>query len=117
MQLASVSEDLDGDDAIQRRLEYTEYKLASVTSDVDEYDRRWCTGERSPEGFFVIKDGVAAWAQSVQTEKIDASWQQVRVAGFPTAFRIELDSAALRDGAVSPSRFQSGWEGRNRIQR
>jgi isocitrate lyase len=31
-----------------------------LTSDVDEYDRRWCTGERSPEGFFVITDGVAA---------------------------------------------------------
>src|SRR5437899_5848661 len=31
-----------------------------LTSDIDEYDRRWCTGERSPEGFFVIKDGVAA---------------------------------------------------------
>src|SRR6267378_2674643 len=27
---------------------------------VDEDDRRWCTGERSPEGFYVIKDGVAA---------------------------------------------------------
>jgi isocitrate lyase len=31
-----------------------------LTSDVDEYDRSWCTGERSPEGFFVINDGVAA---------------------------------------------------------
>ena len=31
-----------------------------LTSDVDEYDRRWCTGERSPEGFFVVKDGVEA---------------------------------------------------------
>src|SRR5205085_848331 len=31
-----------------------------LTSDVDEYDRRWCTGERYPEGFFVIKDGVEA---------------------------------------------------------
>ncbi|HTI06205.1 MAG TPA: isocitrate lyase [Gemmatimonadales bacterium] len=31
-----------------------------LTSDVDEYDRRWCTGERSPEGFFVITDGVEA---------------------------------------------------------
>jgi isocitrate lyase len=31
-----------------------------LTSDVDEYDRRWCTGERSPEGFFVINDGVEA---------------------------------------------------------
>jgi len=33
---------------------------ALLTSDVDEYDRRWCTGERSPEGFFVINDGVEA---------------------------------------------------------
>jgi len=31
-----------------------------LTSDVDEYDRRWCTGARSPEGFFVIQDGVGA---------------------------------------------------------
>ena len=31
-----------------------------LTSDIDEYDRRWCTGERSPEGFFVINDGVDA---------------------------------------------------------
>src|SRR6266436_2267833 len=31
-----------------------------ITSDFDEYDRRWCTGERSPEGFFVIHDGVGA---------------------------------------------------------
>lgn len=31
-----------------------------LTSDVDEYDRRWCTGERSPEGFCVINDGVGA---------------------------------------------------------
>ena len=31
-----------------------------LTSDVDEYDRHGCTGERSPEGFFVINDGLAA---------------------------------------------------------
>jgi isocitrate lyase len=31
-----------------------------LTSDIDQYDRRWCTGERSPEGFFVINDGVEA---------------------------------------------------------
>ncbi|HEY3221527.1 MAG TPA: isocitrate lyase [Gemmatimonadales bacterium] len=31
-----------------------------LTTDIDEYDRRWCTGERSREGFFVIKDGVEA---------------------------------------------------------
>jgi len=31
-----------------------------LTSDIDEYDRRWCTGEHSPEGFLVIRDGVEA---------------------------------------------------------
>ncbi len=31
-----------------------------LTSDFDEYDRRWCTGEHSPEGFLVIRDGVEA---------------------------------------------------------
>ncbi|MGH7568868.1 MAG: isocitrate lyase [Gemmatimonadales bacterium] len=31
-----------------------------LTSDVDEYDRHWCTGERTAEGFCVIRDGVAA---------------------------------------------------------
>lgn len=31
-----------------------------LTSDVDEYDRAWLTGERTTEGFFCIRDGVAA---------------------------------------------------------
>ena len=31
-----------------------------LTSDTDEYDRRWCTGERTHEGFCVITDGVEA---------------------------------------------------------
>ena len=31
-----------------------------LTTDIDDSDRRWGTGERSPEGFFVIKDGVDA---------------------------------------------------------
>ena len=31
-----------------------------LTSDVDEYDRAWLTGERTTEGFFRIRDGVAA---------------------------------------------------------
>ena len=29
-----------------------------LTSDVDEYDRKWCTGERTTEGFYRVKDGV-----------------------------------------------------------
>ena len=31
-----------------------------LTSDVDEYDRAWLTGERTTEGFFRVRDGVAA---------------------------------------------------------
>jgi isocitrate lyase len=29
-----------------------------LTSDVDEVDRQFCTGERTPEGFFKVKCGV-----------------------------------------------------------
>src|SRR5439155_21234900 len=28
-----------------------------LTSDVDERDREWCTGERTPEGFFRLREG------------------------------------------------------------
>jgi hypothetical protein len=50
-----------------------------------------------------IKDNFVAWAQSARADKIDVSWQKMRVTGFPVAFRIELETSALRDGAVSPS--------------
>jgi len=50
-----------------------------------------------------IRDGIAAWAISAKVEKIDASWQRIHVGGFPTAFRVELEIAVLRDNAVSPS--------------
>jgi isocitrate lyase len=33
---------------------------ALLTSDVDEYDRDFVTGERTPEGFFRIRDGIDA---------------------------------------------------------
>ena len=29
-----------------------------LTSDVDEADRAFCTGERTPEGFFKIREGI-----------------------------------------------------------
>lgn len=29
-----------------------------LTSDIDEVDRQFCTGERTPEGFFKVKSGV-----------------------------------------------------------
>src|SRR5450755_307160 len=31
-----------------------------LTSDIDEADRAFCTGERTPEGFFRVSDGIAA---------------------------------------------------------
>lgn len=50
-----------------------------------------------------IKAGVVDWAASQRADKIDFSWQNMRVSGYPAAFRVDLDSAALRDGAVTPS--------------
>jgi hypothetical protein len=50
-----------------------------------------------------IEDGVAAWAQSARADKIDVTWRNIRVTGFPGAFRVELETATLRDGAVTPS--------------
>ena len=50
-----------------------------------------------------IETGVTDWALSQRADKIDFSWQKMRVSGYPTAFRVDLDSAALRDGAVTPS--------------
>ncbi len=49
-----------------------------------------------------IVAGLDAWRGSAEAHKIRASWQSVRVAGFPFAFRIELADAALRNDAWSP---------------
>ena len=50
-----------------------------------------------------IEAGIADWALSQRAEKIDLSWQKMRVSGYPVAFRVDLGSAALRDGAITPS--------------
>ena len=34
------------------------HSASLLTSDVDEVDRKFCTGERTPEGFFKITPGV-----------------------------------------------------------
>jgi hypothetical protein len=49
-----------------------------------------------------IKDGLAAWAQTEQVQKIDVSWRKIDVTGFPLAFRVELEDAVLRDGRLTP---------------
>ena len=50
-----------------------------------------------------IEAGVIDWAQSQRADKIDLSWQKMRVSGYPAAFRVDLGSAAFRDGAITPS--------------
>jgi hypothetical protein len=50
-----------------------------------------------------IQDGLVAWVQSSRADKFDISWEKMRVTGFPVAFRIELESAKMRDGARIPS--------------
>jgi len=50
-----------------------------------------------------IKDGLLAWRQSEKTHKIDASWQDLRVSGFPMAFRVNITDAVLRDRAWTPA--------------
>jgi hypothetical protein len=50
-----------------------------------------------------IEDRILAWQQSVRAQEIDASWQTIRVVGFPFHFRIALSSAALRDRALTPA--------------
>ena len=50
-----------------------------------------------------IEAGIVDWAQSQRADKIDLSWQKMRVSGYPVAFRVDLDSAALRDRAITPS--------------
>jgi hypothetical protein len=50
-----------------------------------------------------IEAGIVDWALSQRADKIDVSWQDIRVSGYPAAFRVHLGSAVLRDGAVAPS--------------
>jgi hypothetical protein len=49
-----------------------------------------------------IKEAATVWQTSARAQKIDASWQTIRVAGFPFAFRLELGDVVLKDGASNP---------------
>jgi hypothetical protein len=49
-----------------------------------------------------IERGLIAWARSALADRTDISWQMIRVTGFPIALRVNLASALLRDGAVTP---------------
>jgi hypothetical protein len=50
-----------------------------------------------------VKDGFSAWAEAQRAHKIDISWEQIDVSGFPLAYRVGLEKAVLHDGRVMPS--------------
>lgn len=47
-----------------------------------------------------LKDGFAAWAESMRGRGLDANWQRARVTGYPFAFRLEV--AGLRLHGTGP---------------
>jgi len=49
-----------------------------------------------------IEEAATAWRDTAQAQKIDASWQRMRVAGYPFSFRLELGDVALKDNATNP---------------
>ncbi|MGH7045529.1 MAG: DUF2125 domain-containing protein [Stellaceae bacterium] len=50
-----------------------------------------------------IADGIVAWQQSARARRIDASWRELHIGGFPFEFRVVLDNAELRDGRLRPA--------------
>src|SRR5258707_1871383 len=49
-----------------------------------------------------IEQGLAEWAEGAGAQKIAASWQGLRVGGFPFAFDIKVTQAMFRDQAIKP---------------
>jgi hypothetical protein len=50
-----------------------------------------------------IEQGFADWAASARHQGIDASWHNFAIGGFPTAFRMDLAGAELRDMKLVPA--------------
>jgi hypothetical protein len=50
-----------------------------------------------------IEQGVSEWAEQARAQKLDVSWQKLRVGGFPFAFTIGMNDAVLRDEAANPA--------------
>jgi len=49
-----------------------------------------------------IEEAAASWRETAHAQKIDVSWQKMRVAGYPFSFRLELTGVALKSGATNP---------------
>jgi hypothetical protein len=49
-----------------------------------------------------IETAATTWRETARQQGIDASWQGLRVAGYPLAFRLELTDAAVKDSSTTP---------------
>jgi hypothetical protein len=49
-----------------------------------------------------VAEAAAAWRDSAHQQKIDVSWQAMRVTGYPLSFRLELADVDLKDLATVP---------------
>jgi hypothetical protein len=49
-----------------------------------------------------IEQGLREWVEMARAQKLEISWQRLRVGGFPLAFRVELNDSVLRDEASNP---------------
>ena len=69
---------------------------ALLTSDIDEIDREFCTGERTPEGFFRVRDGIdAAIARGLAyAPYADLIWCET---GTPDIAEAEQFAAAIHE--------------------
>src|SRR3954466_7517774 len=69
---------------------------ALLTSDIDEIDRAFCTGERTPEGFFRVRDGIdAAIARGLAyAPYADLIWCET---GTPDIAEAEQFAAAIHE--------------------
>jgi hypothetical protein len=50
-----------------------------------------------------IRESIAAWADSARVEKLQVSWKELRISGYPAGFRVDLKAAALRDNGLIPA--------------
>src|SRR5262245_60259733 len=50
-----------------------------------------------------IREGITAWAESARSGKLQVSWQELRISGYPADFRVDLRTAALRDNGLIPA--------------
>jgi hypothetical protein len=49
-----------------------------------------------------IERAATAWREAAPAQKIDVSWQKMRVGGYPFSFRLELSGVALKSSATNP---------------